>query len=155
MTRSPRLLGLSCPKGRSALEGKIERHWSIQMSRRRGSQVALYNFKKCFIKSIPQGEALRLIEGSDAVPMTASLSGEIPNWRDRNDYRLTALRLIKPKACSRTALAEADALICAGVTEDHHSKGYVEYVTAKVDVWPYIGDTKAPRVGSRVDNPQR
>jgi hypothetical protein len=98
--------------------------------------LPLMDLSDQFVRRVSAGEAQRLVDIGHAEPI---VSGK---WRDRPDVPWTGVKLIVERDYhwSVPALTAKDALKAAGaISTDADS-------IAKLMLWRFVGDDKAPRV---------
>jgi hypothetical protein len=101
------------------------------------------------------GEQLRFVTPREAQRLVSSEQAHavVPgNWRNRPDVEWQGVQLIIPQRNNESpaSISAAEMRVNAGACSAHHSPAYVESVRAKVEAWPFVGDTFAVAVRPRV-----
>jgi len=94
-----------------------------------------------FVRRVSRDEARRLVDNGNAEPI---VHGE---WRERQDAEWLGIRLTLSRDYnwSRCSLTAHDAKRVAGEYGDKLDPDFI----AKMLLWKFVGDSKAPRVGIR------
>jgi hypothetical protein len=114
--------------------------------RRLPRKLPLYDSQGSYIREVTIRTAQLLVDGEQAQALVPG------NWRNRKDIEWQGVQLIPTRADkdSPASISAAENRVNAGAYSDHHSPSYVESVRAKVEAWPWVGDTLAVCVRPRI-----